>query len=109
MTKFAALIKPEQYASQIDVAFAKATLSFQKAVTAVNQRQTADAASFKAMVVTSTETDKWTMYCREREHSIECSIEIRWLVVGRCTPEQRKIGVSPESYCLELGSADKYQ
>ncbi|MGB0553672.1 MAG: hypothetical protein ACPGQV_14080, partial [Alphaproteobacteria bacterium] len=64
MTKFVALIKSEQYASQVDVVFEKAKLSFQEAVTAVNQRQTADAASFKAMVVTGTETDKWTMYFR---------------------------------------------
>jgi len=44
MTKFAALIKSEQYASQVDVAFEKGKLSFQMAVTAINERQTADAA-----------------------------------------------------------------
>jgi len=64
MTKFVALIKSEQYASQVDVVFEKAKLSFQEAVTALNEHQTADAASSKAMVANGTETDKWTMYYR---------------------------------------------
>ena len=64
MSKFAALFKSEQYASQVDVAFEKAKFSFQMAVAAFDERQTADAASLKARVATGTETNKWTMYCR---------------------------------------------
>jgi HAMP domain-containing protein len=79
MTKFAALFKSEQYASQVDVAFEKAKFSFQMAVAAFDERQTADAASLKARVATGTETDKWTMYCRLFSR-LPLLVHFMWLV-----------------------------
>ena len=79
MTKFSALLKSEQYASQVDAAFEEAKFSFQMAVVAFDERQTADAASLKARVATVTETDKWTMYYRPFSR-LPLLVHFMWLV-----------------------------